>query len=139
MTHDVYEDRIMSMLRRDHTKTYTILQIRLGVVGSKEGYSPIHVSQMYEWTDDALERLVRKDMVYEKKNDSGDSVYGIRISRSKRIKNRIDESDAQRRTRNISRSLDGCVKKISPQWLALGSLVVAIAIAVMLAIQFQQP
>ena len=135
MTYDAYEERIMHLLRQDHTKTYTVEQIRLAVVGSnlswiQKGYTPLDADYAYREMDDALCRLVQRDEAYEKKNDSGKSVYGIRISRVKRAKIRIDRSRARRSVRRSGMSLDRRVKGIHRNWLAIGGIVVGAIIAI---------
>ena len=99
----------------------------------QRGYSPFAVDRAYREVDDALRRLVQRDEVYEKKNDSGESVYGIRMSWVKRAKIRIDKSGARRSVRHFGVSLDGRVKGIHRNWLAVFGITVG-AIAAIIAI-----
>ena len=132
VTYDEYESKIMSLLRQDPARTYAVEQIRLEVVGStlswlQKGYTPLHTDYAYREMGKALRRLIQIGEVREKEDGSGRTVYGLRMSRTEAAKYRIDKSGAWRSVRHFEVSLDRRVKGVDKNWLAVCSIVVAIA------------
>lgn len=139
MTYDEYESRIMSLLRQDPARTYTVEHIRLEVVGSnlswlQKGYTPFHTDYAYREMDKALHRLVQRGEVREKGDGSGKVVYGLRMSRIEATKYRIDKSGARRNVRHFGVSFDRRVKGIHGNYLKVAGIVVGAIIAIMLTI-----
>lgn len=138
--YDTYERKIMSLLRRDHTKTYTKEQIRVDLVGTRfswieRGYTPFDYDRECTKVDDALRHLVQKNKVYKKEDGSGKAVYGIRMSRVESIKLKISRPGAGRRIRRSRMSLDRRVKGIHRNWLTIIiTVIVGVFVPIIIAV-----
>ena len=131
VTYDEYENRIMFLMREDHTKTYTAEQIRGEIVGDsftwqKGGYDMPYVARWYNEVDEALDRLVEKGKVNKKEGGSSKVVYGLKTSYARRVCLLVDRLGSwwvRRRGR-----LDRRVKRIHRNWLALFGIMTSIVI-----------
>ena len=135
MGHDYYENSILFILRQEPTNAYKIEQIRIAIVGSDftpEGMEmhPVIRQQKYNMIDDALKRLIQRDEVYKKDDNSGNTVYGIKRPWREKASHRIGWPDARRRLHRFRVWINRRVKGIHPNWLILCSIVVAVAVAV---------
>ena len=135
VTYDEYESLIMSLMRKDRAKTYTVEQIRVEIIGDrltlqKKGHNPLHIGRRYEMVDEALDRLVKKGKVYRKEDGSGKVVYGIKTSYAQRVRLLVDKLGAWWARRRVR--LDRRVKRIHRNWLAL--LIMAVGIVTALII-----
>lgn len=132
----------MFLMREDHTKTYTVEQIRVKIVGDsftwqKEGYDMPYVARWYKGVDGALDRLVEKGEVDKKEDGSGNVVYGIKTSHAQRVCLLVDRLGAWWVRRRVR--FDRRVKRIHRNWLTLFGIVPATIITLIAILRFLWP
>ena len=82
MIHDGYENKIMCLLRRDPTKTYTEGQLQLKLIGKNlelwfAGHNPFMVDANRHALTESLMKLVQKGEL-DKNGDGQEAIYSIK-------------------------------------------------------------